>query len=319
MAGEPDKSWTPADLAHVIAADDTLTYRVLRYLFTPGVVRENPDLTFIATDATRWLATDDAEAEVEGVKVAASAILDDLPDVRQRQQTQSSAGAPLIPIIPPHSTDSLPLPIAAAVSAFVTTMRSRRRSQTTWSSAFPMQVLRFNGLGHGSDRVNFVHIGGPTSQQCRALLDRFPGLRGSITLQVTPVLAARMDRPELVRRGVGLHIHDPAVQTVTRARAYYMKNFLHDFSNEKCVTILRRLRDACEVDSMILIDEIVLSTDTASGQYSRPELQMMCYLVTTERSQLQWAELLAEGGLQLRHVYTYDAELGDSIILATTM
>ncbi|TKA77220.1 hypothetical protein B0A55_02577 [Friedmanniomyces simplex] len=65
---EPERRWTVADLANLIGADATLLF--LRYLFTLGVVRENPDATYSATDATRWLATDAAESDVKQNKAA---------------------------------------------------------------------------------------------------------------------------------------------------------------------------------------------------------------------------------------------------------
>jgi len=92
---EAERRWTLAELADVVGADATLlciratsyldvytetgSDRMLRYLFTIGVVRENSDTTYSATVATRWLAMDAAANDVKRKSVACPPLASGLP------------------------------------------------------------------------------------------------------------------------------------------------------------------------------------------------------------------------------------------------
>ncbi|TKA77206.1 hypothetical protein B0A55_02578 [Friedmanniomyces simplex] len=117
--------------------------------------------------------------------------------------------------------------------------------------------------------------------------------------------------------GIALHIHDPtAVQLFIGAKAYYLMNVLHDYPDEKCVTVLQRLRQACAADSLVLIDEMVLPIADGQREQVQPGLRMLSYLTGMERTRAQWENLISRAGLQLRRTYTHETELGDSVIAA---
>ena len=79
---------------------------------------------------------------------------------------------------------------------------------------------------------------------------------------------------------------------------------MHDWPDQKCVEILRNLRDAMADDSMILIDDIVLPDLEASWKQAQKDIQMMAVVAAMERSETQWKELLVEAGLKIsRHSY----------------
>ncbi|KAK0953511.1 hypothetical protein LTS01_024340 [Friedmanniomyces endolithicus] len=136
-------------------------------------------------------------------------------------------------------------------------------------------------------------------------------------LQVPAGVIGRVDRTQLAGYGVVLQIYDPmGLQPVVGAKAYYLRIVLHDYSDEKCVEVLKNLRLACAPDSLILIDEMVLRTEDAQTEQTQPGLRMLSYLLAMERDRTQWEDLLSRAGLQLRCIYTYDAETGDSVIAA---
>ncbi|KAK5709525.1 hypothetical protein LTR17_019679 [Elasticomyces elasticus] len=310
---ELERSCAVGDLAAAVDADDTLLYRVLRKLFTLKIVTEDPDGTYGVTDVVRWLATDAAESDVRRSKTTSLAISESLPDILQRQRAQLDSGtssttnASLAP-------NPLQSPRDDVVSDFVTLMRTRRQMRKSWMDVFPMPILRLSGRDYGSGRINFVQIGKAwDGDQCLALRTRSPGVLGNMVLQVPEAVVARTDQTRLAGYGVSVQVHDPSrVQPVIGAKAYYLKNFLHDLSDERCLIILQRLAAACAPDSFVLIDEMILQ----AGDSQQKNLQMLSYLTAMERTRAQWEGLLTQAGLQLRRVYTYDAELGDSVIAA---
>ncbi|KAK0882046.1 hypothetical protein LTR87_004215 [Friedmanniomyces endolithicus] len=315
---EAERRWTVIELAQVIGADANLLYRVLRYLFTIGVVRENPDSTYSATVATRWLAMDAAENDVKRNNATNRAMFQTMPVILQRQQTQWAADPGSIEISSSSSSLVPSLPDGAAISGFVAMMRARRERPRTWMDVLPLQLLRLSGHDFGAGGTNFVQIGcSPTGEQCRALRAGFPGVLGGMSLQVGRAVVGRFDRTELAGYGIELQVHDPdSDQPVLGAKAYYMKNVLHDFLDEKCVSVLQHIRQACAADSLVLIDEMVLPIADSNHEQSQPSLRMLSYLTAMERTRLQWETLITRAGLQLQRIYTYDAELGDSVIVA---
>ncbi|KAK0265073.1 hypothetical protein LTS09_001482 [Friedmanniomyces endolithicus] len=331
---DAERHWTVAESADVVGADATLlcmragpyldvytemdSDRVLRYLFTIGVVRENPDSTYSAIPATRWLAMDAAENDVKRNHAMNRATFQLMPDILQRQQTQLVADAGSTESPSSGSGPVQSLPDGAAIFEFVATMRARRERERTWMDVLPPKLLRLSGRDFGTGRINFVQIGcSPTGEQCRALRSGFPGVLGDMSLQVKEAVVGRFDRTELAGYGVELRVHDPDLeQPALGAKAYYMKNVLHDFLDEKCVSVLQHLRQACAPDSLVLIDEMVLPTADSEPEQAQPGLRMLSYLTAMERTRLQWETLITRAGLQLQRIYTYDTELGDSVIVA---
>lgn len=68
---------------------------------------------------------------------------------------------------------------------------------------------------------------------------------------------------------------------------------------------------------MILIDDMVMPDTGASWKQTQKDIQMMAGLAAMERSKAQWAELAKKAGLKIDSMWTYDEEMGDSIIQAT--
>lgn len=91
------------------------------------------------------------------------------------------------------------------------------------------------------------------------------------------------------------------------ARVYYLHSVLHDWPDERCLQILRRLRQAMEPGySKILINEnIVLETGT-SWNITSMDWTMMAMAASAERTEVQWRELLKSAGLQISGIWTKD-------------
>ena len=85
--------------------------------------------------------------------------------------------------------------------------------------------------------------------------------------------------------------------------AYMLKSCLHDWHDVKSVEILRRCRNAMPKHGRVLIVEIVLAPGRPIGHPHRLiDLEMMVTLGGKERSQREFAALLAQAGLCLTTV-----------------
>ena len=83
------------------------------------------------------------------------------------------------------------------------------------------------------------------------------------------------------------------------------------------MTILSHLKAAMDLDSLLLIDEMVVPTKGAHKIAMQVDLTMYSNLSSEERTEKRWKELLDAAGFNINQVYTYQAELKDSIIVAS--
>ncbi|KAF2681602.1 S-adenosyl-L-methionine-dependent methyltransferase [Lentithecium fluviatile CBS 122367] len=94
-------------------------------------------------------------------------------------------------------------------------------------------------------------------------------------------------------------------QPIMGTRAYYLRNILHDWGDEKCLIILLNKAAAMKPwYSKVLVNEFAIF---------RP--RPLCLLGAIERAEKQWRELLTTAGLQIERIWTAEPE-SQSIIEA---
>ncbi|KAI1360956.1 S-adenosyl-L-methionine-dependent methyltransferase [Xylaria arbuscula] len=117
--------------------------------------------------------------------------------------------------------------------------------------------------------------------------------------------------------GIETQSHDFfALQPVKGARAYYLRNVLHDWPDHKCVEILQNNKCAMTEDSRILIDEMVLFEHGASWRATRVDLAMSTCFAAMGRSRTDWDALLGKAGLTISKLWRYTDEVDGCIIVA---
>ena len=100
----------------------------------------------------------------------------------------------------------------------------------------------------------------------------------------------------------------------TGARAYYLRNVLHDWPDDKCRLILSNLASAMIPGySKILINELVLPDRGCSLVAAQVDINMMANLAATERSEWQWRELVESVGLKIEKIWTDVPEAGSIV------
>jgi hypothetical protein len=100
------------------------------------------------------------------------------------------------------------------------------------------------------------------------------------------------------------------------ARAYYLRNIIHDWADEQAIAILKNQISAMSDDSVILIDDMVLPEKGSPWRATQLDMTMLAALAAMERSENQWYELLEKAGLDVIKIWKYTEECDDCIIVA---
>ena len=101
------------------------------------------------------------------------------------------------------------------------------------------------------------------------------------------------------------------------ARAYYLRNVLHDWPDDRCQLILSQLASAMTPGfSKIILNKVVLPDQGCGIIAAQLDMTMMAVLAATERSQRQWHEVVDSAGLKIEKFWTNLPE-AESIIELT--
>ena len=149
-----------------------------------------------------------------------------------------------------------------------------------------------------SNATRIVDVGGGNGETLRRILARHSKPRG-VVFDRDDVVAAIPDSARLDGRidvaGGSFFDHVPAGGDL-----YLIIRVLHDWSDEDCIRILRRCREAMQSSARLLIGELILEPDPERG---RPtdyllDMQMMAMFgEARERTEAEFAELFDATGL----------------------
>lgn len=90
---------------------------------------------------------------------------------------------------------------------------------------------------------------------------------------------------------------------------------MHDYPDEGCVKILQNTAAALDKDSVIYIDEMILANFKTYYEAAEMDLTMMLGLAGAERTEKQWHALVDAAGLKIKQVYTYNEDIGASVLV----
>ena len=148
-----------------------------------------------------------------------------------------------------------------------------------------------------------VDVGGATGNMLAAIMSRYPGPRGVL-----------FDRPHVVRdaptllkaRGLETRVTIEAgdfFETVpAEGDAYLLSHIIHDWNEEKCLTILGRCRDVIKPDGRLLIVEMVLPAGDTPHPGKMLDMVMLVMPGGQERTEAEYASLLGKAGFRLTRV-----------------
>ena len=89
---------------------------------------------------------------------------------------------------------------------------------------------------------------------------------------------------------------------------YILKNVLHDWQDDKCLVILKNIRNVISDSGLLLIIDFNLNDENNSGRYAKlDDVKMMVALNAENRTEKQHLELLKQSGFRLKKV-KHDSE-----------
>ncbi|TGO15190.1 hypothetical protein BTUL_0043g00450 [Botrytis tulipae] len=173
--------------------------------------------------------------------------------------------------------------------AFATLMSTWAEGTSLVQDLFP--IGRFLAEGDSSIAALWVDVGGGYGQKTVALRAAFPELEGRFVLQDLHHIVSGAGRNE----GIKYLVHNIFTeQPVKGAGAYYIRQVLHDFPDDKCVVILTQLRKAMKPGySKLLIHEQMIPRSGASVWAVTQDFNMMTLLGAAERTRDCFVDVLS--------------------------
>jgi hypothetical protein len=216
---------------------------------------------------------------------------------------------------------------------FNTFMGSSLGARKTWLDWYPMQENLIAGLSTEDDAILLVDIRGGWGHDLIAFHAKYRN-KGQLMLQDLPdVIKDIRSLPsgiEVVEHGFFSEqpikgareqnmsfLQTRATNNCAGARAYFYHRIMHDWSDYKCVKILRNVKEAVKPGySKLYIHEIMVPDTKASTYVAMLDMTMICFSAGMERTARQWKELLKKVGLTVLKVWPHPEEGASGIVAA---
>jgi hypothetical protein len=271
---------TPAEIAaHTGLAADALD-RMLRLLAAHGIFRHGPHGRYEHTAASRLLRSDEPGSLRSYVRMnGLRAFWDRYADLANtaRAGRPQRDWADLVEHLAAHPEES---------AIFNAAMVAKSRT------VLPAVVAAYDFRSFGT----IVDVGGGRGHLLELILKAAPHARG-IVFELEHVVADAAPAPQ-IELVTGDFFTDPLPQ----ADGYLLMDVLHDWDDVDAARILRAVRQAAHAKSRLLIIETLVPE--APGPHFGKSLDITMLAVTggRERSQAEFAALLANAGFRLLRV-----------------
>ncbi|KAL3374203.1 hypothetical protein AABB24_005923 [Solanum stoloniferum] len=159
-----------------------------------------------------------------------------------------------------------------------------------------MSVLIQNGKGLIFEGLkSLVDVGGGTGTVAKAIADAFPQINCTV-FELPHVIEGLEGSKNLSFVGGDMF------NSIPSANAILLKWILHDWSNEDCIKILKKCKEAIpskENGGKVILIEIVMDQNKDDKSYETQlfyDMLMMVLLGGKERSEQEWAKLFVDAG-----------------------
>ncbi|XXG66769.1 hypothetical protein AAC387_Pa06g0280 [Persea americana] len=163
-------------------------------------------------------------------------------------------------------------------------------------SRFLMEILvsEYGGVFHGLGSL--VDVGGGTGETAMTIARAFPQIKCTV-LDLPHVVAT-------VPKTVDLDfVGGDMFESIPMADAVFLKWILHDWSDEDCVRILRRCKEAIpskEEGGKVIVVDMVVDTTQADPKSTEAQLYfdllVMVHLGGKERDEHEWCKIFMDAG-----------------------
>ncbi|RMD40026.1 hypothetical protein DV735_g5112, partial [Chaetothyriales sp. CBS 134920] len=297
------------DLAAATGCEQGIIERLLRVACGLGICDEVDENTYRATEVTRLLVQPGWKAAMSQMDLIyplasnARQYLSTTPAYREKQPPVS--GATLFEYVHGKSMWQVLADNPDIRQNFDLWMSEQRRNEeeTSWQRRYPPSThLKPDNLKAGPEAVLMVDVGGAHGSQLVNFRSQFPLLPGQCVLQDLPESVGSFTNPPEHIKVMAYNFFTP--QPIKGARFYYFRNVFHNWSDAKCIDILRNLVPAMDPDySSVLIDDYVLPPTGAPLRSAIADVLMLIHFNSSERTSSHYQQLLAAAGLDLVAVY----------------
>ncbi|HLK35158.1 MAG TPA: methyltransferase [Polyangiaceae bacterium] len=277
-------------VAKAIGADASAVYRLMRGIASVGVLAPQPEGRFALTPVGELLRSD-VPGSMRSLLVAEMAPGHWLPWGELEHSVRT--GRPAAP-------KALGMDVWAYYKEHLDEGFLFAQAMSGMST-LSLQVVLASYSFAGSRRV--VDVGGSQGAFVAAVLQRETSARGVL-----------FDRPEVVE-GAGPTLEGSGVaDRVERVGGsffdgvpgggdvYLLKHILHDWSDDECVAILRRIREAMAPDARVVVVEMLITDGGPPSPAPLLDLNMLVMLTGKERTATDFGALFARAGLALHGV-----------------
>ncbi|MEV3936872.1 methyltransferase [Glycomyces sp. NPDC049804] len=280
------------DLAKAVGADPGNLYRALRLLATRGVFAEDAEGRIALTPKADPLRSDAPNSVRAGVIMVTDAMFWSTSGAITDSVRE---GGPVferifgVPFFEYFSTDP------ATVALF-------HEGMASYSDSENLPVARALPLAEGT---RLVEIGGGHGHLLRTVLREHQGVHG--VLFDRPHVIAEHDLGELGDDTRWETAEGDFFKKVPSGDAYLMKRVLHDWSDDECVEILSRCREAMHPGGRIYAVDTVIPEGNGYDHGKVLDVLLMVAFTGRERTAAEFATLFDRAGLRLERVIPTDS------------
>ncbi|KAI1372862.1 putative sterigmatocystin 8-O-methyltransferase precursor [Hypoxylon crocopeplum] len=308
------------ELAHKTSVDPVLMKRLLRYYQSYGMLSQLGNDEYCPNNVTKALASRGGRSGISYFFEMISPSFMAFPRFLRETRWANPTNPSHCPWHVGHHTDMSPFPWLQShpehFGYFLPWMAAQREGLPIFLDAMDFEQEFAQGTTESTPL--FVDVGGAVGHQCVAFKHRFPNLPGRIILQEQAhVISQVKENPLPGFEGIEAEPYDFFTpQPIKGARAYYLRNILHDWPADKCKEILQNIKVGMTKDSVLLIDEMVLSECGAPWRATQLDIAMITCLAAMERTLREWRALLDDAELMILKIYKYTEECEDCVLVA---
>lgn len=287
LAGGPKSA---AELAHATGTKEDALYRVLRALASLGVFRETAPRTFANTPLSDAIRADAPNSARDAVLFMADPLhMKTYAELSHTLETGETAFKKISGMEP-----------FEFFRQNAEENRSFNAAMTSLSRNMIVPVLAAYDFGESG---TLADIGGGQGALLSTILRKHPGLHG-ILFDIGHV--AEGARPVLESLGLASRCQIVAgdfFQGVPAADNYVMKSVIHDWDDERSIAILKNCAKAMRSPGgKVILLEMLIGPANEPGIAQWIDIEMLAIAAGRERTETEYAELLAKAGLRLARV-----------------
>jgi hypothetical protein len=175
-----------------------------------------------------------------------------------------------------------------------------QRAMTNSSAGSAQAIIEaydFTGIERIAD------VGGGHGLLLASILQRYPKLRGVLFDRPEVIASVPKARFEALEGRISLEPGSFFERVPDGCDAYIMRGIIHDWSDQHCQTILRRMREKLPKNGRVLVCDMVMSDEPAPSPAKMLDIEMLVMTVGgKERTAEEFEALFASSGLRLGRI-----------------